>query len=367
MKGEAMSSDATSEIVRADDELVELLEDFFAREVTPDLVDAAERTGELPTALWDRAEAVQIPWIGIAEDHGGVGGTFADVVALVHHAAYRGTPLPLLEHHLAATLLARAGLRHVDGPLTVAGISRHDDVPGTSGDTLSGRIPAVPWAGGVAAVVVLTRDERGNDVVALVRRDDVTVETSTDLAGTPVPTVVLDDAPVEVGQLDGGLEAFLRYAEVLRCSALAGLLRRLYDLTSRYVSERHQFGKPVGSFQAVQIHTVNLAQAATMSMLSVDRAAGAVAAGVGELEVAATSVVVGQNAVRAAAAAHQAHGAIGMTREYPLQQVTRRIHAIRQLWGSLTAAEEAVGLLALAAPRLSELVARHPEEGLQSA
>lgn len=356
-----------SETVRADEELVELLEDFFAREVTPDLVAAAEQSGELPRALWARAEAVQIPWIGIAEEHGGVGGTFADVVALVHHAAYRATPLPLLEHHLAATLLARSGLGHVDGPLTVAGISGHDDVPVVDGAAISGRIPAVPWAADAAAVVLLTRDPRGADVVAVVRRDDLTLEPATDLAGTPVPTVVLTDASVEVGRLDGGAEVFLRYAEVLRCSALAGLLRRLYDLTSSYVSERHQFGKPVGSFQAVQIHTVTLAQAATMSMLSVDRAAGAVALGLGELEVAATSVVVGQNAVRAATAAHQAHGAIGMTREYPLQQLTRRVHAIRQLWGSLTEAEEAVGLAALAAPRLSELVARHPEEGLQSA
>lgn len=356
-----------SETVRADEELVELLEDFFAREVTPDLVDATERAGTLPTALWGRAEAVQIPWIGIEEEHGGVGGTFADVVALVHHAAYRATPLPLLEHHLAATLLARAGLGHVQGPLTVTGISQHDGVPAVVDGALRGQIPVVPWAADVTAVVVLTRDEQGHDVVALVHRDAFAVEPSTDLAGTPVPTVVLDGSPVAVGQMGGGVEAFLRYAEVLRCSALAGLQRRLCDLTSGYVTERHQFGKPVGSFQAVQIHTVTLAQAATMSMLSVDRAAGAVASGVGELEVAATSVVVGQNAVRAVAAAHQAHGAIGMTREYPLQQVTRRIHAIRQLWSSLAAAEEAVGRTSLAAPRLSELVARHPEEGLQSA
>ncbi len=356
-----------SETVRADEELVELLEDFFAREVTPDLVDATERSGELPTALWDRAEAVQVPWIGISEEHGGVGGTFADVVALVHHAAYRATPLPVLEHHLAARLLARAGLGHVDGPMTVAGISRHDDVPIVSDAKIDGRIPDVPWAADVTAVVLLTRDEQGDDVVVLVRRDDFTVEVSTDLAGTPVPTVVLSEAPAVVGQLEGGANAFLRYAEVLRCSALAGLLRRLYDLTSGYVSERHQFGKPVGSFQAVQFHTVTLAQAASMSMLSVDRAAAAVASGSGEFEVAAASVVVGQHAVRAAAAAHQAHGAIGMTREYPLQQVTRRIHAMRQLWEPLTEAEERVGRIALVAPRLSELVARHPEEGLQSA
>lgn len=214
---------------------------------------------------------------------------------------------------------------------------------------------------------MLTRDEQGRDVVALVRRDEIEVEPSTDIAGTPVPTVVLKAAALEVGELSGRREAFLRYAEVLRCSAMTGLLRRLDDLTSSYVSERHQFGKPVGSFQAVQLHVVTLAQAATMSMLAVDRAAGAVTSGSGELEVAAMSVVVGQNAVAAARSAHQAHGAIGMTREYPLQQVTRRVQALRQMWGSLSDAEEYVGRLSLAAPSVSELVARHPEEGLTSA
>lgn len=137
-----------SEVVRADAELVELLEDFFDREVTPDLVETTERAGRLPTALWDRAESVQIPWIGIAEEHGGVGGTFADVVALVHHATYRATPLPLLEHHLAATLLVRAGLGHVDGPLTVAGISQHDAIPAVDGAKLHRSDSCGPVGGG---------------------------------------------------------------------------------------------------------------------------------------------------------------------------------------------------------------------------
>lgn len=352
-----------SDVVRADDELVELFKDFFARVVTPEVVDAAERAGELPSALWQRAEALQIPWIGIPEEHGGVGGTSADVVALVHHAAYRATPLPLVEHHLAATLMARAGLERVDGPLTVAGFSAHASVPAVQDGTLTGRLVAVPWAADASAVVVLTR-EGDRDVVAVVQPEHLVVEPSTDLAGTPVPTIVLDAAPVRVCALGDAGPGMRRYAGVLRCSALAGLLSRLFDLTSAYVAERHQFGKPVGAFQAVQAHVVVLAQATSIATLSVDRAAAAVEEGGGEFELAATSAVIGEHVAFAAAAAHQAHGAIGMTREYPLQQVTRRLHAWRQAEGSVTAAAERVGAHALSAPRLSELVARHPEEGL---
>lgn len=348
--------------VRADEELVELLEDFFAREVTPDVVEAAERRQALPASLWERACAVQIPWIGIREEDGGVGGTIADVVALMHHAASRATPLPLLEHHLAATLVSRAGLGSVDGLLAVAGLSPREDAPLVVGGSLEGRIADVAGAADAAAVAVLTHDGAGQDVVAVVRRASYDVEPATRIDGTPAPTVVLSGGALTVNRIEDRA-AVQRYAELLRCSALAGLIGALDDLTSGYVAQRHQFGKPVGAFQAVQIHTVTLAQAASVSALVVDRAAHAVALGAGDFEVAAASVVVAQHAALAVAAAHQAHGAIGMTREYPLQQLTRRVHVLRQLWGSSAETAELVGRTALAAPSLAELVARHPEEG----
>lgn len=353
-------------LIAPDPEIVELLTDFFSREVTPEVVDAAERAGALPRDLWDQAETVQIPWIGIAEEHGGVGGTSSDAVAMLQLAGHRATPLPLLEHHVATTLLGRGGVESVAGPLTFAGASTHESVPQVLDGVLSGEIPAVPWAGEAAAVVVLTTDQAGRDVVALVRREDYTFDTATDMAGIPIPRVRVDNASVVVGELVGGAAPLRRHAEVMRSAVLAGLTQRLYDITAQYVSERHQFGKPVGSFQSVQLHVVGLAQAAAMSTLCVERAAGAVALGAGEFEVDAMTVVVEQNAVRAAAAAHQAHGAIGMTREYPLQQVTRRVHSLLQVWAPLSNVQLRVGRAALAAPSLSELVARHPEEGLQS-
>jgi acyl-CoA dehydrogenase len=349
-------------MIRADDELVELLEDFFATEVAPELVDQVERSGEWPSALWHKVGQVEIPAIGINEADGGVGGSLADVAALIQLAAYRATPLPLLENHLASFLVAETGLDPIDGPLTFAGLGP-DAVPRVIDGTLTGRVEAVPWAGAATAAVVLTADESGRDVIAIIDLVDVALEPHVDLAGTPIPTVILDGAAVRVASL-ADRDALVRRAEVLHCADLAGLLRRLYDLTAQYVSERQQFGKPVGSFQAVQIHTVTLAQAASIAMLAVDRAVSAVADGGGRLEAAAASVVVGEHAVLAARAAHQAHGAIGMTREYPLQQLTRRLQARRQAWGSLTAAQESMGWHALAAPSLSDLIARHPKEGL---
>lgn len=361
-----MSTTDERTLAAPDPEIVDLLADFFAREVTPDVVDAAERKGALPRELWDRAEAVQIPWIGIAEEHGGVGGTSADAVAMLRIAGHRAAPLPLLEHHLAATLLGRAGLEPVAGPLSIAGMSTHEPLPRVVDGVLSGEIPAVPWAGEAAAVAVLTIDQAGRDVVALLRREDYSVDDATDMAGIPVPRMRVDSASVVVGEVVDGGAPLRRHAEVMRSAFLAGLTQRLYEITAQYVSERHQFGKPVGSFQSVQLHVVGLAQAAAMSTLGVERAAGAVAMGAGEFEVDAMTVVVEESAARAAAAAHQAHGAIGMTREYPLQQVTRRVHSLRQVWSPSADVRLRVGRAALAAPSLSQLVSRHPEEGLPS-
>lgn len=342
-----------------DPDLLDLLQDFFTSEVTPEVVDAAERAGALPADLWARAESVEIPWIGVAEEHGGVGGSLADTVAMVQEAARRATPLPLVEHHLAAWLLGLAGAERIDGPLTVAGL--RDEVTVTDG-TLSA-IDEVAWAADARAVVVLARED-GRDVVAVLERDSYDVEPGTDLAGIPVPTVVPSaGAAVRVLPLAVPAQDVRRRAELLRCAQLAALTDAMEELTRGYVAERHQFGKPVGSFQAVQIHTVTLAQCASMSLLSVDRAVLALEAGSGEFEVAATAVVTAQNAVQAAAAAHQAHGAIGMTREYPLQFLSRRVHAWRQRWTAQPAAERVVGDWAFDAPALSSLVSRHHDEG----
>lgn len=350
-------SDVSTEV---DPDLRDMLEDFFATEVTPVVVEEAERAGTYAAAVWKKAESLDLPWIGIDEEHGGAGGSLADLVTLIGEAARRATPAPFVEHHLAAWLVAQAGLDRIEGPLAVAGLAEPVEV---SGDRLTATIPDVPWAAEANAVVVLAK-QAGADVIAVLRPADFTLEPHTDIDGTPNPTVVASDAPVVVAPLSVTVEDVTRRAALLRSAVLAGLTRAMFELTQDYVAERHQFGKPVGSFQSVQLHVVTLAQAAAMSQLCVDRAAGALAIGGGEFEVLSTSAVTSQNAVQAARSAHQAHGAIGMTREYTLQFLTRRVQTWRQRWQSQAAVEDAVASWAVRAPSLSGLIARHREEGV---
>jgi alkylation response protein AidB-like acyl-CoA dehydrogenase len=82
--------------MRADAELVALFEEFFEREVSVELVDVVERSGEFPEELWAKALTIEIPWIGIDERSGGVGGTVADTAALLQVACRYSNTIWLL-------------------------------------------------------------------------------------------------------------------------------------------------------------------------------------------------------------------------------------------------------------------------------
>jgi acyl-CoA dehydrogenase len=105
------------------------------------------------------------------------------------------------------------------------------------------------------------------------------------------------------------------------------------ELTLEYTAERKQFGKPVASFQAVQAHVVHGAQQAALASMAARSAARAARRGDASFEIAAAKIVASQAASIGTRHAHQAHGAIGMTQEYPLHQLSRRLWAWRDEYG----------------------------------
>jgi acyl-CoA dehydrogenase len=119
---------------------------------------------------------------------------------------------------------------------------------------------------------------------------------------------------------------------------MAGALQTVAEMTARYTTERKQFGKPVGTFQAVQAHVVAAAEEAALVDIAVQVAARESDRQAAPFEIAAAKAVANNAARVATRAAHQAHGAMGMTQEYPLHQFSRRLWAWRaeygdSLWG----------------------------------
>ena len=136
---------------------------------------------------------------------------------------------------------------------------------------------------------------------------------------------------------------------------MAGAADRIRDITVRYTGERHQFGKPIGRFPGVQQHVVNVAQQAAMLEMAADLVCATAVVDPGlagqaaAFQLAAAKSVAADAATIATAAAHQAHGAMGMTQEYPLHFLTRRLWAWTREYGTGTQSADELGAIVAAA------------------
>jgi acyl-CoA dehydrogenase len=171
-------------------------------------------------------------------------------------------------------------------------------------------------------------------MVAAVPVGEVSVERHATLAGEPRDTVTFD-GPAEVAPAGPGVdaEALRDRGALTRVALMAGALERMSRLTVGYTAEREQFGRPVARFQAVQQHLVAGAQDAALVGMAADAAARAAERGEARFEIAAAKLLANRAALTATRAAHQAHGAMGMTREYPLHHLSRRLWSWRSEYG----------------------------------
>jgi acyl-CoA dehydrogenase len=333
------SSNPTSSTAQADADLVaEAVGDLLRDRCTQETVAAAERTGWAPE-LWASLAGGGFPWVAVAEDAGGVGGSVAEACAVLEQAGRYAAPVPLAETGLlAGWLLARAGLPVPAGSPTTTARGTVTLRRARSGWSASGSVARVPWAREAARIVLLAATPDG-PAVAAVDPALARIEPGTNLAGEPRDTVHVDDvtldaadvAPAPPGVDAGALE--LRGA-LTRTALIAGAAGRILDITVTYTNARVQFGRPVARFQAVAAHLVRLAeQTEAVRMATRVAATNARADEPSFLDVAAAKTVASEAAGLIAGAAHQATGAMGMTREYELGQLTRRLWAWREEYG----------------------------------
>ena len=117
---------------------------------------------------------------------------------------------------------------------------------------------------------------------------------------------------------------------------LLGLSRAMLDLTVAYTRQRHQFGKPIGSFQAVKHHLANARIQIEFASPAVLYAAYAVAHGQTDASrsVSQAKWLAGNAATVTGRAALQCHGAIGYTTEHDLHLYLKRSWALARSWGT---------------------------------
>ena len=135
-------------------------------------------------------------------------------------------------------------------------------------------------------------------------------------------------ADAVLGAVDGGwplIQRALQRAVAGQCLEMLGGAEAVLEMTVEYAKQRTQFGRPVGTFQAVQHHCANMATDVEGCRHIAYQAAWKIASREpAEREVAMAKAWVSSAYQRVCNLAHQCHGAIGFTKEHDLQLYTRR-------------------------------------------
>ncbi|MEX1134722.1 MAG: acyl-CoA dehydrogenase family protein [Acidimicrobiia bacterium] len=305
----------------SDDLLASTLDHLFGDRCSNQVRRAAAR-GVWSQELWTSLEAAGMTRIGVAEEYGGAGGTFRDVVTLVRIAGFHAAPLPLLEQALAGWLLASSGAQIPDGPLGL-------------GHEVNGR-RVVAWGRNTAHVVTIEED----GTISLLPSSSVTFEQGTNLAGEPRdianPDVVRASQRLLTSMALAG-EFRLREA-IGRAAMLAGACARVVELSIDYARQREQFGRPIARFQAVgQQLAVMAAESAAASVLiipAIDAVVDDPHGGRAELLAISARVRASRAATTVARIGHQIHGAMGVTAEHELHHYTLRLLSWRDEGGT---------------------------------
>jgi acyl-CoA dehydrogenase len=307
----------------------------------PPVVLSADRPWD--DGLWRALASAGLTGVGLPESSGGSGGELADAVAVVRTLAAGAAAVPVAEQLLVAgpaVVASDLDLPSPEEPLTFAvapGVTAHasDDGDGPGRFTLSGTAE-VPWTGVARHAALLTSGPVG-PVLALVTLAGPSVEPGANLAGEPRGSVDLDGVPAAGALLTpeeaSGLRA--RFA-LARAVQLAAALEQVLAWTVQYAGERHQFGRPLGRFQAIQMELAQMAGEVTAVTALTDAAVQAVERGSADLVLAcaAAKVRAGAAVEVVARLAHQVHGAIGFTQEHKLHHLTRRLWSWRDEGGS---------------------------------
>lgn len=276
--------------------------------------------------------------VAVAEDMGGAGATVADLCAMLDEAARALVPGPVVSTALATLL--------VEDPAVLESLASGER---TAGLALTAQLtfdPVNQQVSGIAEYVVgadsagllLAPGQDGDDEVWLLvdaAGTGVQIEqlTATDFS-RPLARIVLTSAPATT--LAASSQRVRDLAATLFAAEAAGVARWTLDTAVAYAKVREQFGKPIGSFQAVKHMCAEmLVRAEQAAVTAADAARAASDADDDQLTVAAAVAAAAciEAAIANAKDCIQVLGGIGFTWEHDAHLYFRRAYAISQLLG----------------------------------
>jgi acyl-CoA dehydrogenase len=262
----------------------------------------------------------------------------AEAAAVVRTAATFPIAVPIAETALlAAVFLSEAGLDIPHGRLTVVCADSIKLRRQGSDWLLSGTAERVPWGRAADHIVVLADGQ-----IASVPGHAAVACPGENLAGEPRDDVSFDAVSLpttSVAATRHGPDDLLRRGALARAIAMVGALERVLELTVQYATEREQFGRAIGRFQALQHEIAEQAAHVAAARAIVDLAV----AEPSPFLIGCAKIRAGEAAGVVARIAHQIHGAIGYTNEHVLHRFTTRLWSWRDEFGSEEEWAERVG------------------------
>ncbi len=337
-------------------------QDFLSRECPLTLVREMEEDPRgFTDGLW--RQMINLGWTGVAfpEQYGGTGGNFADLAVLLEEIGRSLAPAPffstvvlggmtvldggsdaqkddLISRTCAGTIIMTLAV-----PEAAAAYEPWDILTTASqqggGYEITGTKLFVPDAEAADVIIVAARTSSGQDPADGVSlflvpsgTAGLTITPMQSVGSEKVFEVSLDkvNVPAEsvigaVGEAWPIIDRSIQRATAAQCIQMLGGAEAVLDMTVEYAKGRTQFGRAIGTFQAVQHHCARMATDVEGSKGVAFQAVWRLSEGLpAKKEVAMAKAWIGPAYRRVCATAHQCHGAIGFTKEHDLQLYTRR-------------------------------------------
>jgi len=333
-------------------ELADVARSFLTKAAARGAARAQMETPERLPPFW--SDLSGLGWLGLhlPESCGGEGYGLPELALILEALGAEAAPGPFLPTVLASAVLADVGdqekiVAELAGGERTAGVGFGGRLRANNGIATGEAGPVL--GAGLADVLLLPV----GDDLALVDTsgEGVTIAADYEADGQLDPTrraprVTLDNAAVTI--LVGSRPILVRLARIMASAEAAGIATACTEMAVAYAKEREQFGRTIGSFQAVKHLCADMTAAAeTATAAAWDAARQDPTAAASDLACAVAALVALPAATRNAQRNIQVHGGIGFTWEHDAGIYLRRANALAALIGALgDAAHEVAALVA---------------------
>jgi alkylation response protein AidB-like acyl-CoA dehydrogenase len=336
--------------------------DFLEKECPEEHVRAMEEDekGYSPE-LWKKMADLGWQGLMVPEEYGGSGFSFLDLCVLVEEFGRALVPGPFIPNAVCTAELILAGTEdqkkahlpkiadgsHIHTYAITEPTGRWDREGITMKATKDGNdyvlngtklfvpdahvadyLHVVAWDGDALKTFIVPRDQSGIQVTVLKT-----------IASDKQAEVVFKDVKVAAGDvisMDKATADRLRnMATNLECAYLVGLAQRDFEISVNYAKERVQFGRPIGSFQAIQHKAADMVTDVDGMRFIMYKAAWATSENEdsAEMDTAMAKAWCSDASRRVVAHGQQIHGGIGFTKDYVIQLFFRRQKRAELFWG----------------------------------